>query len=477
MDALGSTQASSQQQQLASMIRPDQFPLLPHLTAQMKEQQEPIIQKLWDSLRRNPQGSPEYQKAYANLAQVSNTLMAGMKRFNAQRHQRQQGLATQQAAPSNSAEVNRPAGLGIQTNQILPHIQSKVNSYLFALPPTMAEGSPTAETWLREARNRLAQAMQRAELAQKKMVEIQRDAHARNQSGNPLTQQEQEGLQTKIDQCNKVLTESRSFMKQFKDQQNTFRISAQQQRYEAQNPANTAQSENTTQGEPTIQIGQPTQQGGPQAHSISSAVSAARDQATNLPSIPPGSMSPTNTQLQPLQTPVGQQSQPPSNSHSAMSQSQQNGGPSPFTAQSIFQQPSSSYAQSQPQSETHAHPHQSAGFMNAAKKEERIPRNINITAPRPVPMPPARPTLNGGPDVGMPGQMGQPAIPRMPGYVLESSENGGGVLSNEKLKRLARDVCGPGEENQLTPEAEEVGRPLQSPLPNVLFSPPPAGQT
>ncbi len=98
--------------------------------------------------------------------------------------------------------------------------------------------------------------------------------------------------------------------------------------------------------------------------------------------------------------------------------------------------------------------------MNPTKKEERlnIPKNLNVTAPRPVSMPPARPTLNGGPGVGMPGQMGEPAIPTMPGYVLESSEDGR-VLSKKKLHELAREVCGPGEENRLTPEAEEVGLP------------------
>lgn len=444
------------------MIRPEQVRRLPHLSEDKKQYHELFIQRLWDSIRTQPQVSEEYQKSFASLAQISNTLMTGMKRFTAQRqHQQQQGLVTQQAGPSNEAEVNRPAGLGIQAN---PHIQSKVNAYPFALPPTMTDGSPAAETWLREARNRLAQAMQRSEHAQKKKTEIQREAQSRNQSGNPLTQQEQEGLRTKIMQCNKVLAESNSFMEKFKDQQNQFRISAQQQRYEAQNPANTAPSENSNQNEPTsIQIGQPTQPAGPQAHSISSAVSAARDQATNAAATQTGSISPTNPQPQPSVTPVGQQLQPVQTPQTAMPPSQQNGGPMPFSAVSAPPQSTSNYTQSQPQSATHAHPPQNASFMSATKKDERlnISKNLNVTAPRPVPMPPARPTLNGGPGVGMPGQMGEPAIPRMPGYVLETSEDGR-VLSKKKLNELAREVCGPGDEDQLTPEAEEVGRTPQS---------------
>jgi transcription initiation factor TFIID subunit 12 len=486
MDAMGNPQASAQQQQqqqLASMIRPEQVKRLPHLNDDKKQQHEAFIQRLWDTLRSNPPGSSEYQKAYSSLSQVSTSLMTGMKRFTAQQQQRQQqqqqqqqqqhqqqqqqqNLISQQPGPSNEVDGNRPAGLGIQANQILPHIQQKVSAYPFALPPTVADGSAAAEHWLREARNRLAQAMQRAEQAQKKKTEIQRTAQARAQSGNPLTPQEQEGLHTKVMQCNKFLTESNSFMEKFKEQQNQFRMAAQQQRYEAQAQANTAQSENTKQAEPSMQAAQPTPQGGPQAHSISSAVSAARDRATNAAANQQDSVTPTNTQPQSSQTPGQQQPQQPHQTpQSAMSLPQQDGGGLPFSTHSALPQPAQNHGQSHPQSATHAHPSQNANFMNPTKKEERlnIPKNLNVATPRPVPMPPARPTLNGGPGVGMPGQMGEPAIPTMPGYVLESSEDGR-VLSKKKLDELAREVCGPGEENRLTPEAEEVGPHLHPPL-------------
>jgi transcription initiation factor TFIID subunit 12 len=471
-------QQQQQQQQLVSMIRPEQVKRLPHLNDEKKQQHEVYIQRLWDNLRSNPQGSPDYQKALASLANISTSLMAGMKRYNAQRHQQQQqGLIAQQQAPSSSNETEsfRSAGLGIQPTQILPHIQLKVSNYPFSLPPTMPEASAQAETWLREARNRLAQAMQRAEHAQKKKVDIQANAQARNQSGNPLTPQEHEALRNKMMQCNKVLAESNSFMEKFKDQQNQFRASAQQ-RYDAQNQANTAHGDNVNQAESSMPPGQPTPQsvpppggapGGPQAHSISSAVSAARNRATSAAAAnqPTSSISPTTSQPQPTQTPSGQQAQAPQQTpQPAMSQPNQNpnqsSGPAPFSAQSTFQQSATAYTtQSQPQSATHAHPPPNAatGFINTSKKEERpnIPKNLNVTAPRPVPMPPSRPTLNGGPGVGMPGQMGEPAIPVMPGYVLETSEDGR-VLSRKKLNELAREVCGPGEDEKLTPEAEDV---------------------
>jgi transcription initiation factor TFIID subunit 12 len=110
--------------------------------------------------------------------------------------------------------------------------------------------------------------------------------------------------------------------------------------------------------------------------------------------------------------------------------------------------------QQQPQSAAHAHP---PGYLNNPKKDDRQPitKNLQVTAPQAIAVPPARPTLNGGPGVGMPGQMGQPAIPSMPGYVLETSEDGR-VLSKKKLQELVREVCGPGGDEQLTPEVEEV---------------------
>ena len=70
----------------------------------------------------------------------------------------------------------------------------------------------------------------------------------------------------------------------------------------------------------------------------------------------------------------------------------------------------------------------------------------------------------------MPGQMGQPAIPSMPGYVLETSEDGR-VLSKKKLHELVRDVCGPGGDEQLTPEVEEVSAFLVIFPQCFLFSP------
>ena len=84
-----------------------------------------------------------------------------------------------------------------------------------------------------------------------------------------------------------------------------------------------------------------------------------------------------------------------------------------------------------------------------------IPKTLNITNPMPVQMGAARPTL-GGPVNGAPGMVGQPAVQKHPGFVLEGE--GDRVLSKKKLDELVRQVTGGGEGpgESLTPEVEEV---------------------
>jgi transcription initiation factor TFIID subunit 12 len=86
---------------------------------------------------------------------------------------------------------------------------------------------------------------------------------------------------------------------------------------------------------------------------------------------------------------------------------------------------------------------------------QAITKNLQVSEPKPVHMPPSRPTFNGGASVGFPGQLGQPAIATLPGFVLESSEDGK-LLSRKKLLELVREICGPGPVEQMSPETEEV---------------------
>ncbi|KAI9815159.1 MAG: Transcription initiation factor TFIID subunit 12 [Thelocarpon impressellum] len=82
-----------------------------------------------------------------------------------------------------------------------------------------------------------------------------------------------------------------------------------------------------------------------------------------------------------------------------------------------------------------------------------IPKNLNITPLQQVSLGAARPSYTGGASGGN-AMMGQPAVQKMPGYVLEGE--GERVLSKKKLDELVRQVTGGGEGEGLTAEVEEA---------------------
>ena len=505
MENSGASQQSQQPiqpQQQSALIRAEQVKKLPHLNDMQKGQYEQVVQRLWDAVNSQPQNSENWTKAYQKLSQISKQLMTGMRTW-------QQNARQQQQAANAASQVNGAAGSGgaasnpqqqasnVTTfNQLNPTIQARVNSYSMVYPPTVKQGTQQANDWLNEAKLRFGQALQRLELGKAKMAEMQKLVQNRNQAGNPLQPHEVEQFQTKMTAYKKTVAESNSFLEKFKMQQNSFRQDQQNQQQQNIPTQNTGPQiegvvESVGSGQNVTQPGQ-----GPAAHTISSAVNAARNQASAAAAAQ-AVMSPT-TQASPTAPQSGgpgPQSQPQNPSAVAQSpysatsgqadlsgtaqaaiqqQHQQpsqpphlNGPPRPLSQSAAVQQAAQNYASSAannqtqpPQSATTVHGHppymQQGSFM---KKDERmkISPHLNTKPHEPVQMAPARPTLTGGPSVGAIGQMGQPAIPKMPGYVLEGAGNER-VLSKNKLNELVREITGAGPEDgdQLSPEAEEV---------------------
>ena len=462
----------------SALIRPEQVKKLPHLDNETKARQEVGIQRLWDIIHNRPANSPEQQQAYSRLSQISATLMNGMRQY--QNRKRQEAAAQQQNGASTAAQATSNTATFEQLN---PAIQARVNQTPFIYPPAMTEGQPNADNWLREAKARFGQALQRSEMAKNRRQDLQRNLQGRQQAG-VVTPEEMNAFNQKIQQCQKAIAESDNFMLKFREQQQSFRQQQAQQRLP--NQGHTGPGETNDQPILSNMPGNQPSQGpqGPTPHSISSAVSAARNQASAAPAAtspqaeqaqttqgqnamngtPVSQHHPSNTNPSPYTIPQSQTDVPGS------ATSQHPGPPRSLSHQALSHQAAMSQsAQShaalqnqQPQSAAHAHP--PPGYLNNPKKDDRQPitKNLQVTTPAPIQVPAARPTLNGGPGVGMPGQMGQPAIPSMPGYVLETSEDGR-VLSKKKLHELVREVCGPGGDEQLTPEVEEVSMLLHTP--------------
>ena len=443
--------------QQGSLIRAEQVKKLPHLREDQKVHQEVVISKLWDMINNSAQGSEQHTKAYAKLSEISTTMMQDMKKFHALKRQQAQQQAAQghpqaQARMGLNAQgqgLNNPQNNGQIFAQLNPTIQQRVNEQHFYYPPQMVEGTRAAEEWLREAKARYGQALSRSEVAKTKMREFQISVQNRHKAGNPLSASEEEIYKNKLEQCRKAIAEAASFMDKFREQQTQFQRQQPQQRFANQPMASQMADSNEAAASANMQSAGGAQ--GPPGHTIDSALSAARESAVATQN----AGSPTVAQAPTVQsaTPVTGQFPQPSPYNNQDGHNQLSGPARPHSQQGMpgahQNQPYNAQA---PPSATHAHP---PGFTQQKKEVlQPISKTLSVTEPKPVPMPPSRPTLTGGPSIGM-GQMSQPAIPSMPGYVLESSEDGR-LLSKKKLNDLVREVTGPGGEEQLTPEVEEV---------------------
>ncbi|KAL4799436.1 transcription initiation factor TFIID subunit A-domain-containing protein [Aspergillus venezuelensis] len=497
--------------QHSNLIRTDQVQKLPHLNDQQKVQHTQLVRNFWEILNSRDPQSTEYQQAHTRLSQLSQSLMKGMRMFQQNRQIQHQQLQAASAA-AQGQPVQRSQSVNPQNfAQLLPQIQQKVNSLQLFLPPNIS--SEQAGTWLPEAKLRYGIALQKQEIGRVRLSELRQQISQRQAAGN-LTQEEMNEFKNRQLTADKLFREGSEFLAKFKEQQDVFK--AQQQRAGTQHSGQTipqqggarpATAATPASGGPTTA---PTavhsgQANAPAAHTINSAVSAARNQAAQA------AMSPTPSQ--PVQAATGQNSAPsavtsgaPQQQPSqAQPQAQQSGSsfnqvpnqastsdgatptpstvqaanvqgpPRPLSQQAAMAQAAQNYSNSptvngsnnantaQPQNlsqgaaNSHAHPQgyiQNRSTENSARNVNMvIPKNLNVPPPKPVPMAADRPTLSSGPSHGAMGMMGQPAIQKHPGYVLEGE--GQRVLSKKMLDVLVRQVTGGGEGEGLTPDAEE----------------------
>lgn len=503
------TQAPGTQQsvpQHSNLIRTDQVQKLPHLTDQQKVQHTQIVRSFWDILNKGDPQSSDYQQAQTRLSQLSQSLMKGMRMFQQSRQLQQQQM--QAASTAQGQPVQRTQSVNPQNfAQLLPQIQQKVNSLQLFLPPNIS--TEQAGTWLPEAKLRYGIALQKQEIGRARLSELRSQFGQRQGS---LTQEELQEFKNRQMQAEKLFREGSEFLTKFKEQQDAFK--SQQQRAGTQHSGQsvppqgganrqatttTAAQAGSTTAPTAVHSGQaPT----PAAHTINSAVNAARNQATQATMSPtpqqPGQVpapqgnaapAPAVATGTPQQQPPQPQPQPQPNAPgfnqvqdpSAPTASNTQAGnaqgpPRPLSQQAAMAQAAQTYSNNnnangannanagqqqnmnQPAVNSHAHPQ---GYVQNRPTENTtrnvnmvIPKNLNVPPPKPVPMPPDRPTLSSGPSQGAMGMMGQPAIQKHPGYVLEGE--GQRVLSKKMLDVLVRQVTGGGENEGLTPDAEEV---------------------
>ncbi len=502
-------QGTSQPQQV-TLIRADQVHKLPHLPEDQKIQIEQRVRQLWDDLQNRQPGSPEYQQLHNRLVGLSQSLKEGLNRWRAtqsgqqQQSQQQGGVNQAQAVTQHNASAiqsqvqtegsSAQGGAPPQNTQSMPpQMIQHIQNFPFIVPPNvLASGQPQSDEWLRQIRLKYAKALQMTEVASTRLKDLTALAAQRNREGRSFSQEEMQTYQVQKTRLLTTLQENRDFLGKFRKQQEALRAQQNQQQATGSGTG-PGQSDSThaTQashqsplatGQQPNQQHMPPGQGAP--HTVNSAIDAARNQANATGH---SSMSPSNAGPQHLgQVPTSQPGnaaqgqpqlpQPPLNINTSSGAQQQTnspqtaqptstiqGPPRPLSHQMAMAQAARSYSnpnfqQSTPQSAgLHSHPQIGNVEQSNNNVKMRIPKNLNIPEPQPVAMGPARPTMSGGPSNGAMGMMGQPAIPKHPGYVLEGE--GERVLSKKKLDELVRQVTGGGEGlggEGLTAEVEEV---------------------
>lgn len=479
---------------LTSLIKPEQVSKLGHFSESSKASYAQGIAKLWETIHNRPQDSQDYQAAYRKLVEVTTQIRNGMRKMQDQANQ--QANQASQAALLNG---QRPAGPGQQDPRQQPpqvnhgvapqqareqfshKVLQKVQSTNFLVPPNLSQQGPEiAAGWLKEARLKYAQHLQRFETATLRMAELGQISSNRTSVGKGFSQEEAQALTQRRNQCQQAIQEARDYLAKFQAQQDSLKANTTATSNLDSNRESGVQQHITEQDSQPAQQHKSTDQGQP--HTVTSAVEAARNQSNTdgrsaISPLTPAQLGPPTVNPGTNSQPAGNQGQQPSshpNSAISRGPSQPSMNPQPATPQGplplshhdaitkaaqSYSQPN--YQQSTPQPSSHAHPPMgNRDSQNPNSVKMPIPKDLKVPQHQPVTMGPARPTLTGGPTNGAMGPMGQPAIQKHPGYVLEGE--GERVLSKKKLEELVRQVTGgSGVENEdgetLSAEVEDVG--------------------
>jgi transcription initiation factor TFIID subunit 12 len=503
------------------LFRPEMMRGLPEqISAEEKKKWETGLTHLYQQMKDTSPDSQAYQSAKTRLVEFSQNLHRRLQNIRAQSGQGQARPSSQAAPPQSQVQgAGNAASLGAtqpskaqgSSNKPSDQILNYVNSFPYVLPQQLTQGTPEAQKWLTDAKNRLGKALYTMETASRELKNLDIMSKERKEQGNPLSQEENKDYLAKKE----ALQKQHSDAKRYSD---GFRKSQEQQGASVSAPAVGQQSMaqqgggNATAGpqRPAVNA-QQTQNGSlPGVQAVNSAIQSARNQqinasntqnavqptpqaeqvpqassgqptnATSHPTMPQAAVSQnTNVKVeggsnQPqlntaaataphIQTNLSRTQNSP---HSAVPQSAASvGAPRALTHQAALTQAARTYSSGQTSATSvmgsHAHPSVQREIPNINTNKMPIPKQLPpaaIGTPQQVPMQPSRPTLSGGPSNAGSGQLGQPALQKTPGFNLEGE--GERVMSKKKLDELVRQVTGGGDGldsgEALSPEVEDV---------------------
>ena len=482
-----------------NIIKPNQVVTLPFLTPEQKAQYTDGTRNLWRKVQEYPQDHPERMAAYRRLSEISTRLKREMVKWRSEQggqaapqdpsRQLQRDSSMLMASQSGARQTAQPPAL-----ELSDRVKTEVRSLPLVLPPQLKSRSVEEQRAWGEGQKRFyATLLQKYENGMKQKAEFQEQVKIRQQRGS-ITIEEQQTIQSRMTQIASALSEAQKNCVAFKSkheqarnqeieehQQRQQQLQQQQQQQQQQVPQQTPLNTQPaaqppvppqlTQPQDNIKV-EPSSQN-PLVSEVPRATANQQEQpsqntpdpsqqsttVTQSSQAQPPSINTTNTHAQ-SGKPVGPNSlqDSPQSAQSGMPNSQ---GPHPLTHQDALNRASRSYNQASQSS--HAHPPQPPVHIQreqptpTATSSRQGMRPISVAPLTQVQLAPARPTLSGGP--GAAGPMGQPAIQKHPGFVLEG--DGERVLSKKKLEELVRQVTGgsgAGSEGVelLDPDVEEV---------------------
>ena len=527
---------------LKGLVKPEAIPRLPPqiLPEETKTKYFTGVTSLWNAINSSPPDSPQWTTAFTKLVEVTKQIRTMMTKNSGRPTSSDQQMPMPQQAPQlphgqpqlqqqpqpTQAKPAAPAGNGEQARtSFSQRVIDKVKSHVFVITPDIQrQGEQASQKCLTEMRMKYANALQKYENFNERINQMDNAYRNRQNQGNPFPPHEQEKFQIQKNSFELQREEVRHQLENFVEAQ---------KKIKQDNPQLPTGGVATTM--PESMKREPSQNGNlpaappqdqqSQAHTVSSALDAARKSVGSASAMSPTHPSATvhntvNQQPNPHSTTQNNAQHPPAHSNlqnesrlpnnqynsprpTALSQAQPDGQVVPLTRESAVQQARSfsnpgmnpPFGPTDSQSATqHGHPASNNINMNNTHREPQqpqqqqqqqqqhqpmsgnppkmpIPKDLNIPPPQPVSMGQARPTMSNGPHV--PGPIGQPAIQKHPGYVLEGE--GERVLSKKKLEELVRQVTGSTEADgndgeTLTAEVEEVSLSISVPSPKNLSS-------
>ncbi|KAG8529369.1 uncharacterized protein KY384_006005 [Bacidia gigantensis] len=478
-----------------TLLKPEHVKNVLGLSPENQTKYHQGLAALWNTLNTNPPDSQSYQLAHGKLHAVTKQIRDMVQRHrmqlagaqpNGNRPQNlgQQGMAGQQGQAGQS--IQQPPQQ-LQASQTLSQnnggqkptysakVMEQINKFTFVAPPQVqVQGQPAVQKWIIEAKRVYGNHLHRYESALKGLEELE---ILMKQKQGTLTANDEQMYQNRRQALEANREDSRRYLQKLNQTQKDLKDGASM--------AGGGPMKREPSGNGGQQVtGQQEQPG--QAHSVSSALDAARSQADtagkSVASHPTAghvtvNQQPTHSQINSsVKTEVPPPQQRMNSTQSNVPSSARPAGQAyPLTHETAVQQArsysdpnsqnnmNSAYPQNPPQSATHSHPSQQRNMSNEQQSIPNthsklpIPKDLNIPPPQPVSMGQARPTMTNGPHIG--GPIGQPVIQKHPGYVLEGE--GERVLSKKRLEELVRQVTGStgndGDEGEtMTAEVEET---------------------